>query len=349
GEWIPNAYGGNENIEAINFLKEFNETVYANFPDIVTIAEESTAWPGVSRPTYLGGLGFGQKWMMGWMHDTLQYFKNDPVHRKYHQNEITFSIMYAFTDNFMLPLSHDEVVHGKGSLMGRMPGDEWRRFANLRLMYGYMYTHPGTKLLFMGGEFGQTSEWNHDHSLDWHLLQYAPHKGVHTLMKDLNALYKQEPALYKYAFEERGFEWVDYSDHQNSVMIYQRKADEKHELLLVICNFTPQTLSQYRVGVPYRGQWKEIFNSDDLKYGGSGALNQGNLNTSPINYHNRDYSVALTLPPLGITVIKLEQEEAEFDIGSYSCTACYSLLLVHGEVHLYSRSFLSASARERLA
>lgn len=316
GEWIPNQYGGRENIESIVFLKEFNEQVYSHFPDIITIAEESTAWPGVSRPTYLGGLGFGQKWMMGWMHDTLQYFKNDPVHRKYHQNEITFSIMYAFTENFMLPLSHDEVVHGKGSLMGRMPGDEWRRFANLRLMYGYMFTHPGTKLLFMGGEFGQTSEWNHDHSLDWHLLQYAPHKGVHTLMKDLNALYKQEPALYKYAFEERGFEWVDYSDHQNSVMIYQRKADEKDELLLVICNFTPQTLSQYRVGVPYRGQWKEVFNSDDLKYGGSGALNQGNLNTSPIKYHNRDYSVALTLPPLGITVIKLEQEEAEFDIGS---------------------------------
>lgn len=316
GEWIPNQYGGRENIESIVFLKEFNEQVYSHFPDIITIAEESTAWPGVSRPTYLGGLGFGQKWMMGWMHDTLHYFQNDPVHRKYHQNEITFSIMYAFTENFMLPLSHDEVVHGKGSLMGRMPGDEWRRFANLRLLFGYMYTHPGTKLLFMGGEFGQTSEWNHDHSLDWHLLQYAPHKGVQSLMKDLNALYKQEPALYKYAFEERGFEWVDYSDHQNSVMIYQRKADERDELLLVICNFTPQTLSQYRVGVPYRGQWKEIFNSDDLKYGGSGALNQGNLNTSPIKYHNRDYSVALTLPPLGITVIKLEQEEAEFDIGS---------------------------------
>ncbi|MBX2969236.1 MAG: 1,4-alpha-glucan branching protein GlgB [Cyclobacteriaceae bacterium] len=316
GEWIPNQYGGRENIESIVFLKEFNEQVYSQFPDIITIAEESTAWPGVSRPTYLGGLGFGQKWMMGWMHDTLHYFQNDPVHRKYHQNEITFSIMYAFTENFMLPLSHDEVVHGKGSLMGRMPGDEWRRFANLRLLFGYMYTHPGTKLLFMGGEFGQTSEWNHDHSLDWHLLQYAPHKGVRSLMKDLNTLYKQEPALYKYAFEERGFEWVDYSDHQNSVMIYQRKADEKDELLLVICNFTPQTMAQYRIGVPYRGQWKEIFNSDDLKYGGSGAINQGKLHTSPIKYHNRDYSVALTLPPLGITVIKLEQEEAEFDIGS---------------------------------
>lgn len=316
GEWIPNQYGGRENIEAIVFLKEFNEQVYGQFPDIFTIAEESTAWPGVSRPTYLGGLGFGQKWMMGWMHDTLHYFKNDPVHRKYHQNEITFSIMYAFTENFMLPLSHDEVVHGKGSLIGRMPGDEWRRFANLRLLFGYMYTHPGTKLLFMGGEFGQTSEWNHDRSLDWHLLQYAPHKGVQNLMIDLNALYRQEPALYKYAFEDRGFEWVDYSDQQNSVIVYQRKTDNKDDLLLVACNFTPQTLMQYRIGVPYRGQWKEIFNSDDLKYGGSGALNQGKLHTSPVKYHNRDYSIVLTLPPLGVTVIKLEQEEAEFNIGS---------------------------------
>lgn len=316
GEWIPNQYGGRENIEAVVFLKEFNEQVYGQFPDIFTIAEESTAWPGVSRPTYLGGLGFGQKWMMGWMHDTLHYFKNDPVHRKYHQNEITFSIMYAFTENFMLPLSHDEVVHGKGSLIGRMPGDEWRRFANLRLLFGYMYTHPGTKLLFMGGEFGQTSEWNHDRSLDWHLLQYAPHKGVQNLMKDLNALYRQEPALYKYAFEDRGFEWVDYSDQQNSVIVYQRKTDNKDDLLLVACNFTPQTLMQYRIGVPYRGQWKEIFNSDDLKYGGSGALNQGKLHTSPVKYHSRDYSIVLTLPPLGVTVIKLEQEEAEFNIGS---------------------------------
>lgn len=316
GEWIPNQYGGRENIEAVVFLKEFNEQVYGQFPDIFTIAEESTAWPGVSRPTYLGGLGFGQKWMMGWMHDTLHYFKNDPVHRKYHQNEITFSIMYAFTENFMLPLSHDEVVHGKGSLIGRMPGDEWRRFANLRLLFGYMYTHPGTKLLFMGGEFGQTSEWNHDRSLDWHLLQYAPHKGVQNLMIDLNALYRQEPALYKYAFEDRGFEWVDYSDQQNSVIVYQRKTDNKDDLLLVACNFTPQTLMQYRIGVPYRGQWKEIFNSDDLKYGGSGALNQGKLHTSPVKYHNRDYSIVLTLPPLGVTVIKLEQEEAEFNIGS---------------------------------
>jgi 1,4-alpha-glucan branching enzyme len=316
GEWIPNQYGGRENIESIFFLKEFNEVTYSEFPDVITIAEESTAWPGVSRPTYLGGLGFGQKWMMGWMHDTLKYFKNDPVHRKYHQNEITFSIMYAFTENFMLPLSHDEVVHGKGSLIGRMPGDDWRRFANLRLMLSYMYTHPGAKLLFMGGEFGQTSEWNHDHSLEWHLLQYAPHRGIYKLMQELNTLYKTEPALYFYAFDERGFEWVDYSDHQNSVIVYQRKSDKKEDMLLVICNFTPETRSPYRIGVPYRGQWKEIFNSDDQKYGGSGALNAGLITTSPIKYHEKDYSVSLTLPPLGLCVLKLEKEQVEFELDT---------------------------------
>lgn len=316
GEWIPNQYGGRENIESIIFLKEFNEVAYAQFPDVITIAEESTAWPGVSKPTYLGGLGFGQKWMMGWMHDTLNYFKNDPVHRKYHQNEITFSIMYAFTENFMLPLSHDEVVHGKGSLIGRMPGDEWRRFANLRLLFSYMYTHPGTKLLFMGGEFGQTSEWNHDRSIEWYLLQYAPHQGIYKLMKDLNALYKTEPALYVYAFDDRGFEWVDYSDHENSVIIYQRKSDKKEDLLLVVCNFTPETRPLYRIGVPYRGQWKEIFNSDEHQYGGSGVLNSGLLTTSPVKYHSKDYSISLTLPPLGISVLKLEKELVEFELDT---------------------------------
>lgn len=315
GEWIPNEYGGRENIESIVFLKEFNETAYGEFPDVITIAEESTAWPGVSRPTYLGGLGFGQKWMMGWMHDTLRYFGNDPVHRKYHQNDITFSVMYAFTENFMLPLSHDEVVHGKGSLMGRMPGDEWRRFANLRLLYSYMFTHPGTKLLFMGGEFGQTSEWNHDQSLDWHLLDHHYHKGVYSLMKDLNALYKNEEALYFYSFSEKGFAWVDYADHQNSVIIYKRMSDKKEEALIVICNFTPEKRANYRVGVPYRGEWKEIFNSDDMKYGGSGVLNQGLFFTSPVKYHGSDYSVSITLPPLGISILKLERELAEFELN----------------------------------
>ncbi|MGC1244440.1 MAG: 1,4-alpha-glucan branching protein GlgB [Chryseosolibacter sp.] len=314
GEWIPNQYGGNENIEAITFLKEFNEVVYLNFPDAITIAEESTSWPGVSRPTYLGGLGFGQKWMMGWMHDTLHYFSHDPVHRKYHQNEITFSIMYAFTENFMLPLSHDEVVHGKGSLLGRMPGDEWQKFANLRLLFAYMFTHPGTKLLFMGGEIAQSSEWNHDKSLDWSLLQYDLHKGIQEIVRELNKLYKTEKALYHYGFEHKGFHWVDYGDRENSVMIYQRQADKKEDLMIVICNFTPAVRYLYRVGVPYRGQWREVFNSDHQKYGGSGLLNQGLLNTSPVKFHGRDYSISLNLPPLAISILKLDKEMSEFEL-----------------------------------
>ena len=314
GEWIANEHGGNENLEAVAFLKEFNEVVYGTFPDVLTIAEESTAWPGVSKPTYLGGLGFGQKWMMGWMHDTLKYFMTDPVHRKYHQNEITFSVMYAFTENFMLPLSHDEVVHGKGSLLGRMPGDEWRKFANLRLMFAYMYTHPGTKLIFMGGEFGQIAEWNHDRSLDWHLTEYPYHRGVQTLVKDLNALYKAEPALYQFAFEGRGFEWVDYSDRENSVIVYMRKSEVKEESLVVICNFTPETRNHYRVGIPMRGTWTELFNSDNQKYGGSGIVNSGLLSTTPVKYHGKDYSVSLTLSPLSVMILKLHEELAEFEI-----------------------------------
>jgi 1,4-alpha-glucan branching enzyme len=314
GEWIPNEYGGNENLEAISFLKEMNEVVYGQFPDTVTIAEESTSFSGVSRPTYLGGLGFGQKWMMGWMHDTLSYFKKDPVHRKYHQNEITFSVMYAFTENFMLPLSHDEVVHGIGSILGRMPGDEWRRFANLRLLYGYMFMHPGTKLLFMGSEFGQSSEWNHDKGLDWHLLEYGYHQGIAKVLKDLNAFYKTEKALYQYGFEHRSFSWIDYGDRENSVMAFQRKADNKEDLLIVVCNFTPELRYHYRIGVPYRGLWKEVFNTDDSKYNGSGNLNSGLMTTSPVKYHGGDYSISLTLPPLGITVLKLEKEISEFEL-----------------------------------
>ncbi len=313
GEWIPNQYGGNENLEAISFLKEMNEVVYGMHPDVVTIAEESTSWSGVSKPTYLGGLGFGQKWMMGWMHDSLHYFQLDPVHRKYHQNEISFSIMYAFTENFMLPLSHDEVVHGKGSLFGRMPGDEWRKFANLRLLYGYMFMHPGSKLLFMGGEFAQSSEWNHEKSLDWHLTGFDLHKGIFKIITDLNRLYKTEPALYHYAFEQKGFQWIDYADRENSVIAFQRQSDKKEDLLIVICNFTPEVRHHYRIGVPYRGQWKEIFNSDDAKYSGSGILNSGTLSTSPVKYHLRDYSVSLTLPPLGVSVLKLEREVNEFE------------------------------------
>ncbi|MGC4022870.1 MAG: 1,4-alpha-glucan branching protein GlgB [Cyclobacteriaceae bacterium] len=314
GEWIPNQYGGNENLEAISFLKELNEVVYASHPDVATIAEESTAWPGVSRPTYLGGLGFGQKWMMGWMHDTLHYFQKDPVHRKFHQNEITFSVMYAFTENFMLPLSHDEVVHGKGPIIGRMPGDEWRRFANLRLLYSFMFTHPGTKLLFMGGEFGQTSEWKHDSSLNWHLLQYDYHRGVLNAIKDLNALYKDEPALYQFQFSDKGFEWVDYSDRENSVIVFLRKGTDPQDSLLVAANFTPEVRTQYRIGVNHRGTWKEIFNSDNLKYGGSGQLNQSLQFTSPVKYHGRDYSITVSLPPLSICVFKLDKAVSEFEL-----------------------------------
>jgi 1,4-alpha-glucan branching enzyme len=314
GEWIPNQYGGNENLEAISFLKEMNEVAYGTFPDIITIAEESTSWPGVSRPTYLGGLGFGQKWMMGWMHDTLQYFKKEPVHRKYHQNEITFSLMYAFTENFMLPLSHDEVVHGKGSLMGRMPGDEWQRFANLRLLFSFMFAHPGTKLLFMGGEFAQTAEWNHNHSLDWHLLEFDFHKGVQRLLKDLNNFYREQPALYRYAFDHKGFQWVDFSDRENSVIIFERRSDHKEDMLVVICNFTPIVRNHYRVGIPYRGYWKEVFNSDHSEYMGSNLLNGGLLSTSPVKYHGRDFSVTLTLPPLAISILKLDREVNEFEL-----------------------------------
>ena len=314
GEWIPNVYGGNENIEAITFLKEMNEVVYSHFPDVVTIAEESTSWTGVSRPTYLGGLGFGQKWMMGWMHDTLHYFSEDPVYRRYHQNEITFSIVYAFTENFMLPLSHDEVVHGKGSLAGKMPGDEWQKFANLRMLYGYMFTHPGSKLLFMGGEFGQTSEWNHEKGLDWHLLDYGVHKGVQKFVADLNRFYTSEKALYQCQFEHKGFSWIDYSDQENSVIAYQRQADSRDDLIIVICNFTPIVRHHYRVGVPYRGFWKEVLSSDHSQYNGSGVLNDTPVMTSPVKYHGRDNSISLTLPPLGISVWKLEREVSEFDL-----------------------------------
>jgi 1,4-alpha-glucan branching enzyme len=314
GEWIANEYGSNENLEAISFLKEMNEVVYKNFPDVVTIAEESTSWTGVSRPTYIGGLGFGQKWMMGWMHDTLHFFQQDPVHRKYHHNEITFSIIYAFTENFMLPLSHDEVVHGKGSILGKMPGDEWRKFANLRLLYGYMFMHPGTKLLFMGSEFGQSAEWAHERSLDWHLLQYDVHKGVQTLLRDLNTFYKNEPALYQHAFDNKGFRWIDYGDRDNSVIAFQRLSDHKEDLLVVVCNFTPEVRYQYRIGVPYRGQWKEVFNSDQQRYAGSDVINSGLIPTSPVKYHGQDYSISLTLPPLAITVLKLERELNEFEL-----------------------------------
>ena len=291
-------YGNNENLEALSFIRELNTEVYASFPDVQTIAEESTAFTGVSKPVHLGGLGFGMKWMMGWMHDTLEYFKKEPVHRRYHQNEITFSLAYVFTENFMLPLSHDEVVYGKNSLIYRMPGDEWQRFANLRLLYGYMFTHPGAKLLFMGGEFGQTSEWNFEQSLDWGLLQYPLHNGVKELVKSLNSLYRKYPAFHKKQFSYDGFQWLEYNDHENSVISFVRKTDDPKDDVVVVCNFTPVLRDHYRVGVTRSSRIKEIFNSDDERFGGSGQINE-KIKVEKLGWHGCAQSVQLRIPPLG--------------------------------------------------
>ena len=306
GEWEPNIFGGRENLDTISFLKVFNEAVYANYEGVQTIAEESTSFPMVSRPTFAGGLGFGMKWMMGWMHDTLHYFQKETVYRKYHQNELTFSMTYAFSENFMLPLSHDEVVYGKHSIAGRMPGDEWQKYANLRLLYGYMFTHPGTKLLFMGAEFGQSGEWNFEQSLDWHLLQYPFHKGIQTVITELNALYKSQPALYEKQFSPEGFEWINYSDHENAVMTYIRKGNDSKNDLIVICNFTPVVRENYRIGIPRKGELVELFNSDAKLFGGSGVQQNGKLKVEATPYDGRDYSIALTLPPLAISVFKMK-------------------------------------------
>ncbi|MNQ14890.1 1,4-alpha-glucan branching enzyme GlgB [compost metagenome] len=305
GEWEANIFGGRENLDSISFLKEFNEVIYSNFNGVQTIAEESTSFPMVSRPTSAGGLGFGMKWMMGWMHDTLKYFEKETVYRKYHQNELTFSMTYAFTENFMLPFSHDEVVYGKKSLIYKMPGDEWQRFANLRLLYGYMFTHPGTKLLFMGAEFGQTSEWNFEQSLDWHLLQYDFHSGIKRLITDLNQLYKSQPALYEKQFRGDGFEWINYSDHQNAILSYIRKGNNPEENLIVVCNFTEITRNNYRIGIPKKGKLQEIFNTDAGIYGGGGVENSKSLKIEAIVYDGRDFSAELILPPLSVTVYSL--------------------------------------------
>ena len=311
GEWIPNQYGGNENLEAIDFIREFNETVFREYPDSMTIAEESTAFSGVSRPTYIGGLGFGQKWMMGWMHDTLRYFKNDPIHRSYHHGELTFSLVYAFSENFMLPLSHDEVVHGKGPIIDRMPGDEWQRFANMRLLYGYMMTHPGSKLNFMGGEFGQTTEWSIERGIDWSLTQYKPHSTLQAFVADLNQLYRETTALYEQAYDQRGFEWIDIGDHQNSVLSYLRRGKDEKDLVAVIHNFTPSVRTKYRVGVPYEGSYTPIINSDDEKYGGTGNYAQETMQAVPSEWNGRPNHIELTLPPLATLVFRYDASGEE--------------------------------------
>ena len=310
GEWIPNRYGGKENIDAIHFLRTLNEHVYGAFPDAMMIAEESTSWPQVSRPIYLGGLGFGLKWNMGWMHDVLNYMSQDPVFRNYHHNEITFSLVYAFAENFVLPFSHDEVVYGKGSMIRKMPGDDWQKFANLRLLYGFMFGHPGKKLLFMGDEFGQWSEWNHDASLEWHLPEQPSHAGLKRWVRDLNTLYRGEPLLHTMDFNPAGFEWVDCKDFQRSIISFLRRGQNPNDQLLFVCNFTPVVRQNYRVGVPLEGYWKEILNSDAPLYGGSGQGNFGGLSTVPLPIHGRPFSLNMTLPPLGIVIFRPESRSA---------------------------------------
>jgi 1,4-alpha-glucan branching enzyme len=306
GEWIPNQFGGRENLEAIDFLRQFNQETYKEHPGIQNSAEESTAWPMVSRPTYIGGLGFGMKWDMGWMHDTLKYFSEDPIHRKYHHNKLTFRMLYGFTENFVLPLSHDEVVHGKGSLIGKMPGDEWQRFANLRLLFAYMYAQPGKKLLFMGDEFGQVREWTHDTSLEWHVLQYPFHRGVQSWVEQLNRLYREQPGMHQLDTDPLGFEWVDCNDAAASVVSLLRKGKSPGETVLVVCNFTPIPRASYRVGVPSGGFWRELLNSDGKEYSGSGIGNSGGCTAEEIPAHGRSHSLNLVLPPLGALFLKAD-------------------------------------------
>ncbi len=308
GEWIPNIHGGRENLENIEFLRRLNEMAYTRFPGVETIAEESTSWPMVSRPPYLGGLGFGMKWNMGWMHDTLAYFSRDPIFRKYHHGQLTFSIWYAFSENFVLALSHDEVVYGKGSLLAKMPGDDWRKFANLRLLYGYMFGHPGKKLLFMGGEFGQWQEWNHDAEPEWNLLDSPPHQGVFQWVADLNRLYRAETALHERDFKPEGFEWIDFRDSEASVLVFLRRGRRADDMVLVALNFTPVPRENYRVGVPIRGLWRELLNSDAELYGGSGLGNAGAVHTEDTESFDHPYSLSLTLPPLAAVFLKPAQE-----------------------------------------
>jgi 1,4-alpha-glucan branching enzyme len=298
GQWVPNVHGGREDLDNIGFLREFNEVIHSREPGVISAAEESTAWPGVSRPVYLGGLGFGFKWNMGWMHDTLGYFGNDPVYRQYHHHELTFSMIYAYTENFILPLSHDEVVHGKGSLLRKMPGDRWQQLANLRALYAYMWAHPGKKLLFMGGELAQEAEWNHDRSLDWHLLDRPEHAGVRTLVRDLNTIYRAEPALYELDFEPHGFRWLDANDVSRNIIAFLRLSEDGTRTLVCICNLSPVPRERYRAGLPHGGRWREALNTDSEHYGGSNVGNYGGVDAEPSPWQGQPYSAELTLPPL---------------------------------------------------
>jgi 1,4-alpha-glucan branching enzyme len=306
GEWIPNMFGGRENLDAINFIRRMNELVFGESTGATTAAEESTAWPMVSRPIYVGGLGFGFKWNMGWMHDTLSYMSREPIHRKYHHNDLTFGLLYAYHENFILPLSHDEVVHGKGSLIGRMPGDRWQRFANLRAYFAFMWTHPGKKLLFMGGEFAQEREWNHDFGLDWHLLSDPFHAGVQALVRDLNRLYRSTPALYQLDCDPGGFSWIDAANGNESVLSYLRRSRDPNELTVIVCNFTPVPRHDYRIGVPRPGRYRERINTDAESYGGSGVGNAGAVEADPHPMHGHAYSLCLQLPPLGTLIFTAE-------------------------------------------
>lgn len=305
-EWIPNIYGGRENLGAVELLKHLNSVVHNKYPGIYMIAEESTSWLGVSHPTNEGGLGFGMKWNMGWMNDFLRYIEKNPIHRKFHHNDLTFSMVYAYTENFVLVLSHDEVVHGKGSMIEKMPGDYWQKFANLRAAYGFMFTHPGKKLLFMGNDIAQFNEWSEDKSLDWHLLGFESHKQLQIFVKDLNTLYKEHKALWKYDFSHEGFEWINCSDTESSIITYVRKADNIEDTLIVIGNFTPVPRTMHRMGVPYEGHYKEIFNSDDLKYGGSGVINCEILETKKLEWDNRNFCIDIKVPPLGVSILKYQ-------------------------------------------
>ncbi len=306
GEWIPNKFGGRENLDAVDFLRRFNIEVFREHPDIQTMAEESTAWPLVSRPTYLGGLGFGMKWDMGWMHDTLSYMSKDPVHRKFEHHSLTFRMIYAFSENYLLPLSHDEAVHGKGSLLSKMPGDEWQKFANLRLLFAYMYAIPGKKLLFMGSDIGQWSEWNHDASLDWHVLEKPAHAGVNRWLGDLNQLLRTERSLHELDFDPAGFSWIDGTDSEQSVISFIRRAQNPDDLVVAVFNFTPVPRHNYQVGVPESGRWREVLNSDAPIYGGSGQGNLGGVDAAPVGRHGHLHSLNLTLPPLGALFLKPE-------------------------------------------